>query len=338
MGYFKAPDGAYLFDDEQVEIKRDALGRPIVTLKTGGQIGVMSVNGKAGDVVLSCDDLNAATKDDLAKYLPLAGGKMDNMATISTDNMLTLSAKEKSELSLTDAGYIFMQGNAGVYVMGGEHTVGFNSNGTVDFGNQRIVKAANPTDDTDVATKKYVDNSTKDQTTQMKTMEDTVQALNSEVGDCEKKLDNFNTRVTDVEGAIATKLTLSGGTMEGNIDMNDYAVTNVQKIHVDGTTPVYIGSVIEQSENGVRLTSTTAGEAAFVKPSTQSSYAPVFGGTPTNVNHLTTKGYVDNSLNAMIPKIPSNDKQYILTATNGELKWVLTMDLDYVDPTEGSVT
>lgn len=163
----------------------------------------------------------------------------------------------------------------------------------------------------------------------LKILEDTVQALNSEVGDCEKKLDGFNIRVTDVEGAIASKLTLTGGIMLGNIDMNEYALINVQKIHVDGTTPVFIGSVIEKTDKGVRLTSTTEGEAAFVKPNTQNTYVPVFGGAPTNASHLTTKTYVDNEISNMeskmdglVPSFTADMEGYVLTIKNGVPTWV----------------
>ena len=224
--YIKAPDGAYLFRASEVEIIKDELGRPIVTFKSAGTTAVKSVNGKTGDVQISCEDVHA---------LP--------------DNL--------------------------------------------------------------------------------KILEDTVQALNSEVGDCEKKLDNFNTRVTDVEGAIASKLTLTGGTMLGNIDMNEHALINAQKVHVNGTTPVFIGSVIEKTDKGVRLTSTTEGEAAFVKPNTQNTYVPVFGGAPTNASHLTTKTYVDNEISNMeskidglVPSFTADMEGYVLTIKNGVPTWV----------------
>lgn len=232
--YIKAPDGAYLFRASEVEIIKDELGRPIVTFRFAGATAVKSVNGKTGDVQISCEDVHALPE-----------------------------------------------------------------------------------------TTQYVTPES------LKILEDTVQALNSEVGDCEKKLDGFNIRVTDVEGAIASKLTLTGGIMLGNIDMNEYALINVQKIHVDGTTPVFIGSVIEKTDKGVRLTSTTEGEAAFVKPNTQNTYVPVFGGAPTNANHLTTKTYVDNEISNMeskmdglVPSFTADMEGYVLTIKNGVPTWV----------------
>lgn len=232
--YIKAPDGAYLFKDNEVEIIKDELGRPIVTFKFAGTTAVKSINGKTGDVQISCEDVHALP--DTTKYVTPES---------------------------------------------------------------------------------------------LKILEDTIQALNSEVGDCEKKLDGFNIRVTDVEGAIASKLTLTGGTMLGNIDMNEHALINAQKVHVNGTTPVFIGSVIEKTDKGVRLTSTTEGEAAFVKPNTQNTYVPVFGGVPTNASHLTTKTYVDNEISNMeskmdglVPSFTADMEGYVLTIKNGVPTWV----------------
>lgn len=332
----KAPDGAYLFRADEVEIIKDELGRPVVTFKMAGESNVKSVNGKTGDVQISCTDVQALPVDteyvkpiELNKYLSLAGGKMDDMAVISTDNMLTLSAKEKAEISVVDAGYVFAKGNLGTRIMAGIQTTSFDADGTVDFGGQKLEGVNTPTEDTDGANKAYVDGVVQDQNTRLNTAEDNIQAMNNEIGDCEKKLDNFNTRVTDVEGAIASKLTLTGGTMLGNIDMNEYALLNVQKLHVDGTTPVYIGATIEESEQGVRLTGTTGGEAAFVKPNTQSTYAPVLAGAPTNANHLTTKEYVDNKVNdveskmdGIVPSYSSDMEGCVLTIKNGVPTWV----------------
>lgn len=80
-------------------------------------------------------------------------------------------------------------------------------------------------------------------------------------------------------------LPLKGGTMSGNINMNSNFITNAQKIHVDGSAPIYIGSVIEQGVNAPRLVGSTSGEAAFVKASSQNDYVPVSVGDPTSPNH-----------------------------------------------------
>ena len=91
--------------------------------------------------------------------------------------------------------------------------------------------------------------------------------------------------------------TTAGGKMSGNIDMDGRNIINAQKIHIDGQANLYLGSTIEKDgTQGVRLTSTTSGEAAFLKPDKQNVYAPVAVGTPTANNHAVTIGYLTNDI------------------------------------------
>lgn len=127
-------------------------------------------------------------------------------------------------------------------------------------------------------------------------------------------------------------LPIKGGKMEGNIDMGSNHVINAQKMHIDGQNPLYLGSVVERTENGVRLTSTTNNEAAFVKPNKQSDYVPVSVGNPTAQSHavnlrsltqevladaptadgcIANKKYVDDCVAQKVP---------LVTAKTGELK------------------
>lgn len=95
---------------------------------------------------------------------------------------------------------------------------------------------------------------------------------------------------TLAEGAVPK----SGGTMSGTLDMDTHAIQNVQEISVASGNGLYIGSVIEPSGTpGVRMTGTSAGQVAFVKPDSQSTYVAANVGTPTAQNHATTKKYVD---------------------------------------------
>ena len=99
-----------------------------------------------------------------------------------------------------------------------------------------------------------------------------------------------------------TLFTTDGGKMNGNIDMDGRAILKAQKIHIDGQANLYLGSTIEQAgTQGVRLTSTTTGEAAFLKPDKQNVYAPVAVGTPTANNHAVTIGYLTNDILADAP-------------------------------------
>ena len=44
------------------------------------------------------------------------------------------------------------------------------------------------------------------------------------------------------------------------------------------------------------MTGVTGGGVAFVKPDSQNDYVPVYGGAPTDSNHLTNKQYVDKAI------------------------------------------
>lgn len=137
-----------------------------------------------------------------------------------------------------------------------------------------------------------------------------------------------------------TLLELKGGTMTGNINMGSNAITNVQKIYVDGQANLYLGSVVEKAgTSGVRLTGTTSNEAAFVKPTSQNEYVPVLVGNPTapyhavNLRHLTepiladapasdgcisNKKYVDDQVATRVPLQTANQGQIKAYVQNGD--------------------
>lgn len=116
-----------------------------------------------------------------------------------------------------------------------------------------------------------------------------------------------------------TMLPTKGGALDGNLDMNNNSITNVQKIHVDGTAPLYIGSTIEASgTSGTRLTGTTAGAAAFVKADKQTDYVPVFVGTPTDNSHSANKKYVDDAVAGRLPIVAAQTGQLKAYLQNGD--------------------
>ncbi len=130
-----------------------------------------------------------------------------------------------------------------------------------------------------------------------------------------------------------TLFTTDGGKMSGNIDMDGRAILKAQKIHIDGQANLYLGSTIEQAgTQGVRLTSTTTGEAAFLKPDKQNVYAPVAVGTPTANNHAVTIGYLTNDILSDAPASDGciSNKKYVddqvatrvplQTANQGQIK------------------
>lgn len=120
-------------------------------------------------------------------------------------------------------------------------------------------------------------------------------------------------------------LPTTGGTMSGGINMGANAITNVQKIHVDGSAPIYIGSVVESgATNAARLTGVAGGGAAFVKANTQGDYATVSVGTPTQLSHAINMGYLAQDV---IADQPTQDhqianKEYVDSCTSKCVKAV----------------
>lgn len=109
-----------------------------------------------------------------------------------------------------------------------------------------------------------------------------------------------------------------GGTMTGNIDMGANAITNVQKIHVDGAAPIYIGSTVESgATNAARLTGVAGGGAAFVKANKQSEYATVSVGDPTQNSHAVNMGFLAGEALADQPTQPHQitNKEYVDSCT-----------------------
>ncbi len=206
--------------------------------------------------------------------------------------------------------------------------------------NGRLYLTENPTEDLEASTKHYVDNHnlivrlTQDQTAGYnadKSIQEIVAAslakkyisaeLNGDVY-CLTSISATEAIFTHVDGNKVSTLSYldgawskseqsllptKGGKMDGNIDMGTNTITNVQKIHVDGSAPIYIGSVVESGEtNAARLTGVAGGGAAFVKANTQREYATVAVGRPTQTDHAINMGYL---LQDVIADQPTQDHQ-----------------------------
>ena len=119
-------------------------------------------------------------------------------------------------------------------------------------------------------------------------------------------LTDFNGAMTAVDATVKGLadsieqggLPVTGGTMQGNIDMGDHAITNVQEVELQGSGDgLYIGSVVQPNgTSGARMTGVAGGSVAFVKPDSQSIYVPVLVGAPSQDKHAATKEYVDNAI------------------------------------------
>lgn len=103
---------------------------------------------------------------------------------------------------------------------------------------------------------------------------------------------------------IGDYLKLNGGEMSGTIDMATHSIINVEKLHINGNAPIYLGSTVESYDiNRPRLTgvASDSAEAAFVKSGSQSEYIPVRVGLGTDDNSATPKSYVDTEIDNCVP-------------------------------------
>lgn len=129
-------------------------------------------------------------------------------------------------------------------------------------------------------------------------------------------LTNAINNITLIQNTMFNK---NGDTMGGNIDMNGHDISNIQRIHVNGNAPLYIGSTIEPAgTQGTRITGTNAGEISFVKADTQNTLSNINVGEPTNASHAATKKYVDDSIanNSPVKSVNTKTGDVVLNATD----------------------
>lgn len=130
---------------------------------------------------------------------------------------------------------------------------------------------------------------------------------------------------TKVDNAVSR----NGDTMNGSLDMNEHSITNVQKIHIDGEAPIYIGSTIEpEGTKAGRITGTTDGEISFIEADTQDKLTNINIGEPTKDTHATTKKYVDDAIKASgVPTATTTDVGSVLIVKeDGTLGWSDSID------------
>ncbi len=92
---------------------------------------------------------------------------------------------------------------------------------------------------------------------------------------------------------------IKNGISQKDIDMNNHSITKAERISTNGSVPVFLGNTIEQNPNGVRYGANLDGSGAILKPNTQSEYAPLYIGEPTDVKHSATKDYVDKQIKSL---------------------------------------
>lgn len=109
----------------------------------------------------------------------------------------------------------------------------------LDVNNNSIINVAEPTNSSDAATKNYVDTEVSNLVDSSPGALDTLNELAAAIGDDA----NFSTTITN---SIATKLPLAGGTMTGDINMDENEILDaghiIPAIDSDGTTGYDLGS------------------------------------------------------------------------------------------------
>lgn len=241
-----------------------ARGLAIKALAEGGDPDhpVTSVNGKTGAVTLSANDVGAATQS-------YVNSKVNDITPLT----ITLTEDTTNGTYTSNTEYVDIKD---AYDAGVPINVSVNGNGRLPLMNAEF------SGDSAGFTFGY---------TQVRTDGETI------VTRAIHYLHTADTDEWEDADLESQPLTLNGGVMSGDINMATHGITNVGKIHVDGQAPLFLGSTIEQAGTaGVRLTGTTAGEAAFVKADTQSTYKPVYVGAPNADNHAATKSYVDTEI------------------------------------------
>lgn len=111
-------------------------------------------------------------------------------------------------------------------------------------------------------------------------------------------------KATDAQTKANGALQKSGGAMNGTLDMNEHALTNVQEVELPTSgNGLYVGSVVQpDGTGGARLTGITGNGAAFVKPDTQDSYVPVRVGAPQTGDDAVNKNSLNGTLSSYMKK------------------------------------
>ena len=111
-------------------------------------------------------------------------------------------------------------------------------------------------------------------------------------------------KATDAQTKANGALQKSGGAMNGTLDMNEHAITNVQEVELPTSgNGLYVGSVVQpDGTGGARLTGITGNGAAFVKPDTTDSYVPVRVGAPQTGDDAVNKNSLNGTLSSYMKK------------------------------------
>ena len=192
-----------------------------------------TMGGTIAEVVSQIQSDIEETDAKFANYLPLVGGTMSGNITMG-DNTVTGLKTPANETDAATKAYVDSAVESVETSISGEYLPisGGTMSGPIAMSNSKITGLATPTDATDAATKAYADQmlplagGTMTGAINMGNM-----AMNNLLypvadGDAANKK-YVDDQIATVEGSVSAALPLAGGTMQGNILMNNNKVTGL---------------------------------------------------------------------------------------------------------------
>jgi len=238
--------------------------------------------------------------DDAASgiYLPLAGGTMSGEIAMG-NNLITGLATPIFNTDAATKGYIDSALTSFLALSGGTMT------GEIAMSNHKITGLATPVASDDAATKDYIDNAAF----LAEVKDDSTPQLGGNL-DCQSlyKIYNMTTPTDSADGTtkgyvddlVSDYLSLAGGTMTGEIAMGNHKITGLATpvVDTDASTKGYIDSALTSYlglSGGTMTGNINMGGNSITNANTATFSQAITVGTPTNVGHAATKGYVDDN-------------------------------------------
>jgi len=194
----------------------------------------------------------------------------------------------------------------------------------VALNSQKITGLATPTVSTDAATKDYVDTQVTNLVDAAPGALDTLNELAAALGDDA----NFSTTITN---SLATKLSLSGGTMTGAIAMGTSKITGLgtPTVSTDAATKAYVDGVAIAPSN---LTGpiTSVGSATAIAAQTGTGTTFVMQASPTlttpTLGVATATSINGTSIPSSKTLVATDSTQYVVPSQTGNAGKFLTTD------------
>ena len=265
-----------------------------------------------------------AVSTEGAKYLSLAGGTMTPLAKINGSSVLTVTAGDKADVTLTDNGAVFVSGKMSISLLADNDnvSVSINKDG-LDAHNNKILNVAEPVNDTDAATKAYVDEHS---------VLGTDGKIDSELDMNEHAIVNVHKISTNGPAPLYIGPTIESGDV--NVPRltgaTDGSAAFVKASTQSEYVPISVGAPTDNNHAATKEYAdgkiNAVQASALLKSGGKMVGSLILKGVPTEDNEAATKAYVD----AILPAWKDTDTDKLLGIDNGKLVWV--------DVTTGDIT